>query len=109
MASEYVHLELNNDITCMAGYYTPMKEVRLKYDGREVLYVVGQTVIEASCCGIGSFPYVLVPGFIVGWQKRKNENGLPVTEVEPVSDKDTLTNLRKIIRESEDILQIEFW
>ena len=92
----------------MAGYYTPLKEIRLKYDGREVLYVVGQAVIESSCCGIGSFTYVLVPGYIVRWQKEKNKNGLPVTEVEPVSDKVSQENLRRIIKEAEHILQIEF-
>ena len=108
MGNKYTHLELNEDVECMAGYYTPLKEIRLKYDGREVLYVVGQAVIESSCCGIGSFTYVLVPGYVVRWQKEKNENGLPVTEVEPVSDKVSQENLRRIIKEAEHILQIEF-
>jgi hypothetical protein len=106
---KYTHLELDNKVTCVAGYYTPQKEVRLKYDDREVLYVVGQAVIESSCCGLGNWGYALVPGYIASWQTRKNEAGLPVSEVEPISDEATKNNIRKIIKETENITQIEFW
>ena len=107
--AKYTHLELNNDITCMAGYYTPQKEVRLKYNGREVLYIVGRAVIESSCCGIGDWGYALVPGYIVSWQVERNEAGLPVSEVEPVSDEAARADIRGIIRETEGISQTEFW
>ena len=49
--NRYTHLELGQTIEALAGYYTPLKEVRLKYRGREVLYVIGQMVVDASCCG----------------------------------------------------------
>jgi len=106
---KYTHLELDKNVTCVAGYYTPQKEVRLKYDDREVLYVVGRAVIESSCCGLGNWGYALVPGYIVSWQTRKNDAGLPVSEVEPISDEATKNNIRKIIKETENITQIEFW
>ena len=107
--SKYTHLELNKDIKTIAGYYTPLREARLKCNGREVLYVVGQAVIEASCCGVANFGYVLVPGYITKWQKENNEDGLSVSEVEPVSDKISQENIRKVIQEAEHILQVEFW
>ena len=106
---KYTHLELDKNVTCVAGYYTPQKEVRLKYDDREVLYVVGRAVIESSCCGLGNWGYALVPGYIVSWQTRKNDAGLPVSEVEPISDEATKNNIRKIIKETENITQIELW
>jgi len=106
---KYTHLELDKNVTCVAGYYTPQKEVRLKYDDREVLYVIGRAVIESSCCGLGNWGYALVPGYIVSWQTRKNDAGLPVSEVEPISDEATKNNIRKIIKETENITQIEFW
>ena len=106
---KYTHLELDKNVTCVAGYYTPQKEVRLKYDAREILYVVGRAVIESSCCGLGNWGYALVPGYIVSWQTRKNDAGLPVSEVEPISDEATKNNIRKIIKETENITQIEFW
>ena len=71
--------------------------------------MVGQAVIEASCCGSGSWAYVLVPGYIVNWQNRTSEADLPVSEVEPISDKATRDNIRRTIMETESISQIEFW
>ena len=106
---EYTHLQTNEDVTTIAGYYTPLKEVRLPYNGKEVLYVVGQAVIEASCCGVGCWGYILVPGFIVNWRNKTNEAGLPVSEVEPISDKLARDNISQIIKEAESIPQIEFW
>jgi len=109
MNVKYTHLELNNNVNCVAGFYTPQKEVRLKYNNREVLYVVGRAVIESSCCGAGSWGYALVPGYVVSWQGERNDAGLPVSEVEPISDATLQSNIRKIIKEVENISQIEFW
>ena len=110
MSATYTHLELGEDYPAgIAGYFTPQKETRLDYRDREVLYVVGQAVIESSCCGIGSWGYVLVPGYVVNWQTRKNEGGLPVSEVEPISDEETQNNLKQIIQDREDIPRIVFW
>lgn len=107
---EYAHLGLDSDCNCLVGHYTPQREVRLAYNGREVLYVVGQAVIEAACCSApGTWSYVLVPGYIVGWQKKKNERGLPVSEVEPITGKESQAKLRKLIREKESIPQVDFW
>jgi hypothetical protein len=66
--SKYTHLEINQDVLTPSGHYTPQKEVRLKLDGREVLYILSQAVIDASCCGTGDFNSALVPGYIVKWQ-----------------------------------------
>ncbi len=109
MKLEYTHLELNRDSECIAGYYTPQKEIRLKYNSREILYVVGQFVIESSCCGTGSWGYAIVPGYILNWQNKRNKAGLPVSEVEPISVKVAQDNIRNIIRSREVVSQIEFW
>ncbi len=107
---KYTHLELNQDIKAPAGYYTPQKEVRLKYDGREVLYLISQVVIDSSCCGTKTdFRYSLVPGYLVNWKAEKNNDGLPVSEVEPINDKATQDKIRTIIQETEHVPQIEFW
>ncbi|MDO8567929.1 MAG: hypothetical protein Q7R57_04355 [Dehalococcoidales bacterium] len=109
MINKYTHLELDKEQHFLPGYYVPTKEVKLKYDGREVLYVVGQAAIESSCCAAGNFAYVIVPGFIVNWQKEKGLDGLPVSDVEPVSSKAAQRSIRKIIRDTEHIEHIEFW
>ena len=106
---EYTHSKLNEDSYAIAGYYSLEKEVRLKYNNREVLYVVGQAVIESSCCGTGGCRYALVPGYIVNWQNRTNEADLPVSEVEPISDKEQQKNITRIIKEAEVVSQVDFW
>ena len=105
----YTHLELDKDVHSIAGFYTPQKEVRLKYNDREVLYVIGQAVIDSSCCGVGSWEYAIVPGYILNWQNKSNEASLPVSEVEPISDEEARNNIRQIIQNYEAISQIEFW
>ena len=107
--SRYTHLELNHDIEAPAGYYTPQKEVRLAYNGREVLYIVSQAVIDSSCCGTADYNNALVPGYIARWQAERNKDGLPISEVEPITDKQARDKIRKIIRETENVTQTEFW
>ncbi len=110
MSTKYTHLELGTDVIAgIAGHYTPQKEVRLKHNGREVLYVIGQAVVEASCCGSGNWIYALVPGYVVSWQNAENEAGWPVSEVESISDKKARENIRRIIQTTEDASVIEFW
>jgi hypothetical protein len=107
--TKYTHLELNKDIPAPSGYYTPQKEVRLKYDGREVLCILNQAVIDSSCCGVSNFASALVPGFIVKWHLEKNREGIPVSDVEPISDEKIRDAIRKIIKDTEHITRTEFW
>jgi hypothetical protein len=107
--SKYTHLELNQDVAAPSGYYTPQKEVRLKFDGREVLYVLSQAVIESSCCGASDFNSALVPGFIVKWRGEKNKEGQPVSEVASITDETARDSIRKYIKETEHVSRIEFW
>ena len=106
---QYTHLELNREIEAHAGHYTPLKEVRLEYAGREVLYAVGHLIIDSSCCGTADYNYALVPGYILKWQVRKNKDNLPVTEVTPVDDTTVREEISKRIHECENVAQIEFW
>ena len=105
----YRHLELGKDVaTGIAGVYTPEKEVLLPYNGREVLYVVGEAMLSASCCGVGNWVYVAVPGYVVKWHSS-SEGSVFISEVEPIGDPGSREELRKIIeqRESTDRIQFE--
>ena len=107
---KYTHLEAGKDVVIgIGGYYTPQQEVRLKYNGREVLYIIGRAVIESSCCGTGNWTYTIVPGYIVNWQNTKNEAGLPVSEVEPISDEEAREHIRKIVQSNKAASLIGFW
>ena len=109
---EYTHRPLGEDGFAFAGFYTPEKEVRLAFRGREVLYVTGQIVIEATChegtCAIGTHGYAIVAGYVVRWQYRRNEEGQPVSEIEPVVDRETKMEIGQIIQKRESLTRIEF-
>jgi hypothetical protein len=110
-STKYTHLELGQDVDIgIAGYYTPEREVRLPDNGREVLYVVGQAVVESSCCGIkGNWTYAIVPGFIINWQYTQNERDLPVSEVQPIPDEATRERIRQIVEKKESAAMVGFW
>jgi len=109
--TRYTHLEPGENVVFgIAGYYTPQQEVRLEYKGREVLYIIGQVVLESACCTIGTdWTYTLVPGYIVNWQNTRNEEGLPVSEVEPVRDNKEKAEIRQAIQAREDNVLVDFW
>jgi hypothetical protein len=112
--SRYAHLPLGKDIEAFAGYYTPEKEVRLKVAGREVLYVTGHLVIEATCgpnftCSTANYWYALVPGYVVTWKTETNSEALPVSEVEPITDPRVQNAVRDIIMKDESVSRVDFW
>ena len=106
--SEYTHQELYQEITAIGGEYVLVKEVRLPFEGREILYIVGHAVFDSTCCGVSGCAYALVPGFIRDWRTQHNAAGLPVSRVEPVHSEDAQTKLRKLILEKEIVHQVQF-
>ncbi len=106
--AKYIHRELNKFAPFGGSLYAPQKEVRLKYRRREVLYVIGETLLETACCGACLNQYTLVPGYIVKWQKEKNREGLPVSEVQPITDEATRQELSQLISAAGSIPQVVF-
>ena len=108
MLKEYTH-ELNQEVLSISGRYELEKEERMALNGREVLYVIGNAVVDSSCCGFGGCRYAVVPGFIVNWQSRTNEKGRSVSDVEPISDGKTRDEIRKLLEKAEWVSQVQFW
>ncbi len=106
---EYAHQKLGEEYNGLAGYYTPLKEERMDYNNREVLYIKGHAAIESSCCGISNWDYILVPGYIVEWQAGQNQLGLPLTTLEPIRDAETQKKLSALITAKENTSRISFW
>jgi hypothetical protein len=105
---EYAHIPCGEPVEALSGRFTPMREVQLDVDGRKILYVIGEAVVECSCCGSESFAYAMVPGFIAHWQTRTNEDGLPVSKVEPVTKLPEKKKIRSLIKAAESVFQIDF-
>ena len=111
MVNDFIHPRLGEDVYALAGYYTLLKELRLAHGGKEALCITGICAVEASCCGSRTFHYAIVPGYVVNWKYRVNEEGLPVSEVETVTEEAAKEEIAGIIEEREGILKgdIEFW
>ena len=106
---DYVHQELWREIQSISGTYTPLKELTIKHNGRGILCVIGNSVVDTSCCGSGSFLYATVPGYVLTWKGRRNEAGLAVSEIEPIRDEMAKRQVKENLRETESIYNVSFW
>ncbi len=93
----YVHQELGAEVRSITGYYTVQEEGSLSYRGREVLYVVGGAVVDNSCCGSGGCRFIHVPGYVVSRETGRSEEGLPVSEVDPIDAEGERTEIKKLL------------
>ncbi len=107
MIREYTH-ELNREVRSISGWYELEREEKFDVHGKEVLYVVGNAVVDASCCGTGGCRYALVPGYVKKFKTRQDDKGLWISEVEPVIDKATRQEITRILKEKEIIQQVQF-
>jgi len=107
MIREYTH-ELNREVRSISGGYEFEKEGSLQIDGREVLYVVGNAVVDSSCCGAGGCRYALVPGYVKKFKTRQDEQGLWISEVEPIIDRAIRQEITRVLEEKEIVQQVQF-
>ncbi|MGB9776029.1 MAG: hypothetical protein ACPLYD_07260 [Anaerolineae bacterium] len=104
----FTHPELNREVTAIGGHYVWMKEGRLPFGGREVLYLVGCAVLDTTCCGVGGFACALVPGFVVEWKSAVSPDGRPVSRVERIQDEAVQAEIRRLLRHMEPVHQVNF-
>ena len=105
---DFVHPELGGEVTAIGGHYVFNREVRLPYNGREIMYLIGYAVVDTSCCGVGGCGYVRVPGFIQQWKYRKTSQDEPVSQVQPLLDPKVQDEVRKLIQQKEMVDQVIF-
>lgn len=108
MAIKYTH-DPKEQVRSISGWYEILKEETIEYMGKEFLYLVGNGVVETSCCGPWGCLYAVVPGSIESWKLATNENGFPISILEPVRDEELQEGLRKILFEREGVSQVQFW
>jgi hypothetical protein len=106
--AEYVHQELNQEIVAIGGYYLLVQESWLPFQGRALLYLIGHAAFETTCCGTGGCAYALVPGFVLEWKHRRNQEGLAISQVEPIEDSDTQQRVRQALKDKEPVHQVLF-
>jgi hypothetical protein len=105
----YTHSPLGEEIRAAAGRYAIETEKLLAFRGRSVLIALGYATVDSACCGTGGCGFAFVPGYLVGWKVSRNEKGEAVSEVEPIEDEKEREELRRIIRDTEKVDQVNFW
>lgn len=109
MSKDYVHSDIGVEVTAIAGSYTHEKELRLTHNGQEVLSIIGFSVIDTSCCGMGGGRFAIVPGYLIKYRYREEEDGRAVSEVEPIEDEwDTRREIIRLIEEKEAWCDVRF-
>lgn len=105
LARDFIHPILDEEVSFVSAFYVPIREVRLPYGDREVLYLLGYGEVDNSCCTEGGCGYVSVPGYILAWKSRTDENDNAVSRVEPIHDRDIIKELRRLIEKEEGVRQ----
>ena len=103
LSKDFIHMPLDEEVNAVGGHYVTVKEVRLPYQDREILYLIGYAVVDSSCCGVGGCGYAKVPGFLLDWKVKSNKGSHPVSRVEPVTDRETKKAVRHIIAREEGV------
>ena len=106
---EFTHPELGEEIRSLAGYYVPREEQIMPYQGKEVLLLLGDACIDASCCGCASWSYIQVPGFLVKRHARGSGAKPEVSEVDTIEDKASRDDLVRSLVEKFPGARVEVW
>ena len=105
----YTHQELDQEIQPTSSTYVPIEEFKLQMNGREVLCIIGMSIVDAGCCGTGIALDTTIPGYIIAWKERVNDAGLAVSVVEPINDEKVKHEIIAHLKETKNITNFNFW
>ena len=108
MSKEYTH-EIGKEIRSISGGYTLEREERITIGDKQVLYVVGNALVDSSCCGFWGCHYAVVPGYVVKWKHKKNEEAISISTVEAIADEQAKRKITKFLEEREGVSQVQYW
>ncbi|OFW57386.1 MAG: hypothetical protein A2W01_07045 [Candidatus Solincola sediminis] len=96
--AEYVHQQIGEEIRSMAGYYMVLEERVLEYKGRTVLHLIEAAAADTSCCGGAGLGFIMVPGYINALRTCQNEEGLWLSDVDPIKDEEERREITALIK-----------
>lgn len=104
----YVHLPEGSDDHSGHGVKARWWERMIVHQGRDVLYLLTDAVVDTVCCGDRVFHYATVLGYVKEWQSGKDEHGLPVSSVEPIGDSSVQRAIEDLLKQDDSELQVSF-
>jgi hypothetical protein len=109
MKKEYNHLELGVEVHNIAGYYVPLEEHIIQLDGKDLLFLLGFACIESSCCGVRSWNYIQVPGFLTGKTSKGGEGITGISQVDTIEDTPTRLRIAEILASQYPGADVDWW
>jgi hypothetical protein len=106
--SIYVPEDFGNEVVAPSGYYVPLEEAFIEYNGRRLLFILGNYCIEASCCGVGSWSYLRVEGYVIGKYDSKRQTDEAYFEIETIENDIEKTEISKLLLDKHPGVRIEF-
>ncbi|MBP7736300.1 MAG: hypothetical protein KA369_10050 [Spirochaetes bacterium] len=105
---EFIHRKTGEEMMTAPWSCTVVEEGTLTCKGRQFLFVVGDALVGSSCVGVGTLRYIQVPGFVALWRFRVDDNGDPVSAVDPVTDDELRDAIQQALTEKFPGLQVCF-
>lgn len=106
MGVYFTHPRLGKEVESIAGIYAYTEEKHLQIDERDVLYFIGYSVTNKSCCGVGGCMFATVAGFVQQYALKKDEDNI-VSEVEPITDAVLRKHIEKLLK-AQGVMQVNF-
>ena len=110
MARDYTHLEKQGEEIGWEIRFYSASENTFDHNGKQVLLVE----VEASGCSFcdGSYAQSLmganVEGYVVKWKYKENDEGQPVSQIEPIRDNVNQKEIAEILKPKYARSQINF-
>jgi hypothetical protein len=104
----YVPEDFGREIEAPSGYYQPVAEEWLDHDGKRLLYVLGTACIEASCCGVGSWNYLRVEGYLTDDVPPRDPSGPKQLEIDTIDRQAEREAIATILGDRYPGVRIEF-
>mgnify|MGYP000906383705 CR=1 FL=1 len=104
--------QLADEAVAPSGYYQPLEQTVVEHDGRRLLYTLGMACIEASCCGVGSWSYARVEGYLAEEGSADSpavpRDGNAPIEVDTIETTEERATITRLLTEKHPGVRVEF-
>lgn len=108
MQKVFKHFDVGEEVRSAAGGYIIQKESTLTIREKEVLYYTASAFFDTSCCGAGGCGYAVVVGYLTKHKFNQNDPRAQLSEIETIESENEKEEIRKILREKENLDQVVF-
>jgi len=96
------------EVVAPSGYYLPIGQETIERDGRRLLYVLGNYCIEASCCGVGSWNYLRVEGYVIEGDDPGSGGESGPIEIDTIENESERAAISSLLLQQHPGVRIEF-